>query len=66
MDRVKNKKLKISRLLSIITVAIGMLLLTYMILVEDEPGAVPLLLIILGFGGYLITRSKFRSENRES
>lgn len=64
MDRVKNKKLKISRLLSIITVAIGMLLLTYMILVEDEPGAIPLILIILGFGGFLITRSKFRSESR--
>jgi len=64
MDRVKNKKLKITRLLSIITVAIGILLLTYMILVEDEPGAIPLILIILGFGGFLITRSKFRSENR--
>lgn len=64
MDTAKTKKLKISRLLSIITVAIGILLLTYMILVEDEPGAIPLMLITLGFGGFLVTRFKTPSENR--
>ena len=33
---------------------IGLVLLTYMIIVESEPGALPLLLILGGIGGLII------------
>ncbi len=37
---------------------LGLLFLIYMILVEDEPGAVPLLMIGFGAGWYVYTRFK--------
>lgn len=43
-------KLKTHKLLSILITAIGILLMIYMITVESEPGAIPLLLILLGAG----------------
>lgn len=58
------KKLKVHKLLSMITTAIGVILLTYMIFVEDEPGAIPLLLIVIGTGWYFITRFKIRSQQK--
>lgn len=33
-----------------IILLVGILLLTYMIIIEDEPGAVPLLMILTGAG----------------
>lgn len=47
----KNKRLKA---LSVIVLNLGLLLMTYTITVEDELGAVPLLLIGLGTVGLLI------------
>lgn len=44
------------KLLSLLTLSVGVLLLIYMISVEDEPGAIPLLLIIIGTGWYFISR----------
>ena len=41
-------KNKWSRTLSLLTVFVGFVLLIYMIAVEDEPGALPLLLLIIG------------------
>ena len=38
----------------------GVLLLAYMIIVEDEPGAVPLLLIVIGGAWLLIKRFRTR------
>lgn len=35
-------------------VGIGLVLLTYMIIVESEPGALPLLLILAGIGGLAV------------
>jgi hypothetical protein len=55
---------KLHAVLSALTVALGVLLLIYMVVVEDEPGAVPLLLIVLGGGWYLTTRAKFRSQEK--
>ena len=34
----------------------------YMIAVEDEPGGIPILLVVLGIGWYLITRFRIRSH----
>jgi hypothetical protein len=59
--RLKNKW---SRTLSVLTVIVGFVLLVYMIAVEDEPGALPLLLLIIGvvwfFAGGKQIKKKFQ------
>lgn len=47
--------------LSVMIIAVAIILLIYMIVVESEPGAVPLLLLVLGIGWYLITRARIRA-----
>ena len=42
--------------LPILTIALGVLLLVYMIVVEDEPGAIPLGLIVFGVAWLVTTR----------
>lgn len=42
---------------ALVTVVIGLLLMLFMILFEDEPGAVPLIMMVSG-GGYLIWRAR--------
>jgi len=54
------------KLLSIIATVIGIALLTFMIVVEDEPGALPLALIVFGTGWYFITRSRLSSQQAQS
>jgi hypothetical protein len=46
--------------LSLLVTAIGAVLLTFMITVEGEPGAIPLLVFLLGAGWFVLTlvRSK--------
>lgn len=56
------EKLKLYKLLSVLTIVIGTVLLIYMIVVESEPGALPLLMIIMGTGWYFITRTRIRSQ----
>ncbi len=56
------KKFKIHHQLSIVTTLIGILLMSFMVIVEDEPGALPLALIIIGTGWYFFTRSKLRAQ----
>lgn len=56
------KKLKLHKLISILVIAIGCLLMMYMIFAEDEPGAIPLLLIGVGSGWYFFTRFNIRSQ----
>lgn len=63
MESDKYKKLKMHRLLSILIAVIGILLMVFMITVESEPGAIPLLLIATGAGWFLITAYKFRSQH---
>lgn len=53
-------------LLSVLTAVVGAVLVTYMIYVEGEPGAIPLLLLLLGTGGYLITRLRGRSHFKDA
>ena len=48
MNKGISQKLKISRILAILILLLGIVLVTYMIKVEDEPGALPLLLIVVG------------------
>jgi hypothetical protein len=55
-----GRKLMAHTVLSIFTTAIGVALLIYMILVEDEPGAVPLALTALGIAWFIIARVRLR------
>jgi hypothetical protein len=47
-------KQKWNKVLSLLTILLGAVLLVYMIKVEDEPGAVPLILIIIGIVWFFI------------
>lgn len=55
---------KMHAVLSALTVAVGVLLLVYMVTVEGEPGALPLLLILLGSGWYFTTRARFWAQQK--
>lgn len=56
------KKLRVHKLISILITFAGIALMIFMIIVENEPGAIPLLLIVAGAGWYFITRSKIHSQ----
>jgi len=56
MKKVVNKRLKYREIFFISTILLGTVLLIYMVVVEDEPGALPLLLIIIGIVGLIINR----------
>lgn len=58
-----HKKLKIQSLLSVLLAVIGIVLMTFMIIVESEPGALPLLLILVGAGWYFITKFKIELQH---
>jgi hypothetical protein len=45
-----------NRLLSALTVALGLMLGIYMIVVEDEPGLVPLLMVAVGLVWHVAAR----------
>ena len=62
MTTVKRKKLKVKKILSILNLVIGLALMIFMIVVESEPGGIPLLLLAVGTGWYFHTRSKIRLE----
>lgn len=47
-------------------IGIGALLMTYMILVEDEPGGIPLLLILAGAVWNFVARTRIRSRDEPS
>ena len=53
-----SRKLKVHTLLSVLTIVVGVALMIFMISTESEPGALPLLLIVLGTGWYLVTRRR--------
>lgn len=56
-----SKKLNIQKIISALVVLTGILLLIFMITVEDEPGAIPLLLIITGTVWYFFIRNRIRT-----
>ncbi len=60
-----SKSLKISSVLSIITIVLGLILLVFMITVEDEPGALPLFLILVGTVWFFVNRGRIKREVRK-
>lgn len=57
-----TQKLKWGRRVAILTMIIGTILLIYMIKVEDEPGALPLFLIITGI--LLLIVNNYQTKKR--
>jgi len=62
MNKEISLKSKWSKILSLLTVFLGFVLLIYMIRVEDEPGALPLLLIITGVVWFIISRNQIKKK----
>lgn len=62
MQKEISQKLRYFRIFSIITILLGVLLMTYMIKVEDEPGALPLLMVIIGIVGFLFNQIKIKNQ----
>ena len=62
--RDDGKRLNVHTVLSVLTLVIGIVLLTFMIAVESEPGLLPLLLTATGAGWYFITRARTRSLHK--
>jgi hypothetical protein len=52
----------IARVVALAVLACGLALLAMMVVTEGEPGALPLLLVLLGGGGYAVER--YRSARR--
>ncbi|MES2863134.1 MAG: hypothetical protein V4666_03370 [Bacteroidota bacterium] len=60
MNKNSNQKLNWSVILPLLLTILGTILLVYMIKVEDEPGALPLILIVTGI--VLLTMNWFKSK----
>ena len=62
MKKEISQKLKLFKLLSVFTSLLGTFLLIYMIIVEDEPGALPLFLILLGIVFFTINKYQIKKN----
>ena len=62
MDTLEN--LKVQKILSALTVAVGFVLMAGKIYADSEPGAIPILLVVLGTGWYLLARARDRPRRR--
>jgi fatty acid desaturase len=51
-------------LMSIVIMIIGFALMVYMIVVESEPGALPLLLVLIGMSWFFITLYRSKHSTR--
>ena len=60
-----SKKLRVHTILSALTLAMGAALMAYMIVVESEPGLLPLVLVIAGAGWCAVTRVRVRSHRKQ-
>lgn len=59
------ERLRMTRLLPILLVTIGLALMVRKIHVENEPGAMPLALITLGVAAYFLARIRHRRSQRQ-
>jgi hypothetical protein len=62
MKKEINHKLKIYTTLSVLMMLFGLILMIYMIKVEDEPGALPLFLMVIGIVWFIVNRVKIKKQ----
>lgn len=55
-------KLRTQKILALVIIGISVLLMVYMIVFEDEPGGIPLLLIVGGSAWFLMQHARSRSD----
>jgi hypothetical protein len=48
----------------LLTLLVGLVLLAYMVIVEDEPGAIPLALVVGGMLWFFVPRFRARSRDQ--
>lgn len=60
-----SKKFEMHRLISILITLTGIAFMTIMVIAEDEPGAIPLLLIVIGAGWFFTSRVRFGSQHKQ-
>ncbi len=63
MKKELSQNLKTQRILSSTILLFGVILLTYMIKVEGEPGALPLFLILVGTVWLIVSQIKIKKHN---
>lgn len=63
MTAEKNSRLRMQKLISMLLIAFAVLLLAFKIYADSEPGALPLLLLLIGSSWYLINRYRLRSQS---
>lgn len=56
MNKESQQKSPVQRTLSIVLITVGLMLMIFMITVEDEPGAIPLFMILSGIVWFFKTR----------
>ncbi len=57
-----SKKLKRLARFSLFILAIGIMLMIRQMYADSEPGAIPLLLVVCGLGGYGMARARLRAK----
>jgi hypothetical protein len=62
MKKEISQKLQTNKILSGLTISIGTILLLYMVIVEDEPGALPLFLILAGTVWFFINHHQIKKS----
>lgn len=61
-----SQKLKINKILSVLTILLGIILVVFMVMVEDEPGALPLFLIVAGTVWFSISQYQIKKYLRNN
>lgn len=64
MTMERNQKLNLQKTVSKVIIILGMALLTYGVIVEDEPTAIPLLMIVSGTVWYFIIKSRTKTHKK--
>jgi len=54
-----------ARLISSLLTSAGLVLMAAKIHADSEPGAIPLLLVVLGIGGYVATRRRQPADRQQ-
>ncbi len=62
MKKAVGQNLKLSKALSLLTVIMGVILLVYMIVFEDEPGALPLFLVVTGIVWFIVNQYRIKKQ----
>jgi hypothetical protein len=59
-----GKELKMQKLLAGLILVAGLMLMAVKISADSEPGAIPLLLVVLGMGWYAIAQYRTQSQHK--